>query len=149
MFSALNSRSRMFRESRIKKLNFTCHFIACGLLLLPSELLDVIRCKIANSSMKFKFIHKISVIRETFLVYFNLPHGPNRTPCDMLIQPCVTYSRMLLIAGYYLQSYITYSQDWCHLWPGVTYNLVVYRTLTGCEPQDIQNDTISLELDAN
>jgi len=126
MFSALNSRSRMFRESRIKKLNFTCHFIACGLILLPSELLDVIRCKIANSSMKFKFIHKISIIRETFLVSFNLPQGPNRTPCDMLILPCVTYSRMLLIAISNIR--IAYSHVLLVARTGVTYGQVLLIT---------------------
>jgi len=30
--------------------------------------------------MKFKFIHKISVIQETFLVFFNLLQGPDKTP---------------------------------------------------------------------
>ena len=50
-----------FRESNIKNWmfkNFTSVLIACGLILLPSELfLIVISCKIVNSSMKFKFIH--------------------------------------------------------------------------------------------
>ena len=31
----------------------------------------VISCKIFNSSMKFKFIHKISIIQEKSLVFFN------------------------------------------------------------------------------
>ena len=30
--------------------------------------------------MKFKSIHKISVIQETFLVFFNLRRGPDKTP---------------------------------------------------------------------
>src|SRR6218665_2830849 len=70
IFSALKGRRQnyklTFRESRIKKLNFTIIFIACGrcgLILLPSELFwIVISFKIANSSTKFKFIHKISLV---------------------------------------------------------------------------------------
>jgi len=49
-------------------------------MLLPSELFQsVISCKIVNSSMKFKFIHKIFVIQEKFLVFFNLLRGPDMT----------------------------------------------------------------------
>jgi len=48
-------------------------FIACGLILLPSELFRiVISCKMFKSSMKFIFIRKISVIQEKLLVFFNL-----------------------------------------------------------------------------
>jgi len=54
-------------------------FIACGLILFPSELFwIVISNKIVNSSMKFKFIHKIFVIQEKFLVFFNLLRRPDR-----------------------------------------------------------------------
>jgi len=46
-------------------------FIVFGLTLLPSEPIRiVISCKIVNSSMKSKFIHKISVIQGMFLVFF-------------------------------------------------------------------------------
>src|SRR6218665_1298089 len=69
-----------FRESSLKNRFFKFNnilFIACGLILLPSELFrNVISCKIVNSSMKFKFIHKIFVIHEQFLVFFNLLRGP-------------------------------------------------------------------------
>jgi len=40
------------------------------LILLPSELFRIIKiCKTVDSSIKFKFIHKISVIEEKFLVF--------------------------------------------------------------------------------
>ena len=56
-------------------------FIACGLILLSLELfLIVVNCKIVNISVKFKFIHKISIIHEKFLVFFNLLRGPDITP---------------------------------------------------------------------
>src|SRR6218665_267999 len=46
-------------------------------MLLPSELFWIaISSKILNSSMKFKFIHKISVIQEKSPVFFNLFRGP-------------------------------------------------------------------------
>jgi len=61
-------------------LNFSL-FIALGWILLPSELFwIVISCKIVNSSVKFKFIHNISVIQETFFRFFNLLRGPDKTP---------------------------------------------------------------------
>ena len=61
------------------KIYLTSLFIARGLLLLPSELFRiVISSKIVNSSMKFKFIHKISII-QLFLVLFNLLWGPDIT----------------------------------------------------------------------
>ena len=58
-------------------LNLTSPFIACGLILLSSEMFRiVIGCKILlTGSMKFKFIHKISVIQERLLVFFNLLRG--------------------------------------------------------------------------
>jgi len=37
----------------------------------------VIICKIVNSSVKFKFIHKVDVIHKKFLLLFNLLHGPD------------------------------------------------------------------------
>src|SRR6218665_2476255 len=56
-------------------------FVACGLILLPSGLLlIVISCKICNSSMKFKFIHKIAVIHKKFRALSNLLRGPDKTP---------------------------------------------------------------------
>src|SRR6218665_993483 len=81
--SALEGRRKNYKlniqESLVKKpnlFNFTSLFIACGLILLLSELFRiVISCKIVSSSMKFKFIHKISVILEKFLVFFNLLWG--------------------------------------------------------------------------
>ena len=39
----------------------------------------VISCKMFNSSMKFTFIHIISVIQERFLVFFNLLWGRDKT----------------------------------------------------------------------
>ena len=45
-------------------------FIASGSILLPSELFQFV---------KFKFIHKISVIQEKFHVFFNLLQGPDIT----------------------------------------------------------------------
>ena len=86
IFSALEGRIQNyqlnFRESSKKATRFhlTNLFIACGLILLPSELFRIaISCKMFNSSMKFKFIHKISVIQpmiqEKFFVFFNLLRG--------------------------------------------------------------------------
>jgi len=87
IFSALKG-WRQNCLSRIKKLNFTSFFIACGLILLQSQLFwIVISCEIANSSMKFKFIHKISVIQETFLVFFTLLWGPDKTPSGARSSP--------------------------------------------------------------
>ena len=71
-------------------------FIVCGLILLPSELFCiVISCQIVNSSMKFEFIHKISVIQEKFLVLINLLRGPDITrsrdgsgPRPRVVHPC-------------------------------------------------------------
>src|SRR6218665_2665063 len=39
----------------------------------------VISCTIFNRSIKFKFIHKISVIHKKFPVFFNLLRGPDKT----------------------------------------------------------------------
>jgi len=48
-------------------------FVACDLILLPSELFwIVISCKIVISSIKFQFLHKIGVILEKFLLLFNV-----------------------------------------------------------------------------
>ena len=71
-----------FQESSIKTDYFYLPrlFVACGLMLLPLELfLIVISCTFDNSSMKFKFIHKIFVIQEKLLVYFKLLQGPDIT----------------------------------------------------------------------
>ena len=67
-------------ESRVQKrpnlFYLTSPFIACGLILLPSELFRiVISCKIGNSSMKFKFIHKIFVLQENFNVFLTCLEG--------------------------------------------------------------------------
>jgi len=87
-FSALEGRRQNydlnFRKSSIKtenKIYATSLFVACGLILLPSELLwIVINYKIVNSSMKFKFIHEISVIQEKFLVLLICcMRGPDKT----------------------------------------------------------------------
>src|SRR6218665_1090777 len=86
IFSALEGRRKNyelnFREPSIKNyfLYSTSLFIACGLILLPSELFwIVISCNIVNSSMKFRFIHKVFVIQEKFLVFLNLLKGPDIT----------------------------------------------------------------------
>ena|SRR6218665_106457 len=72
-----------FRESNKNAICFylTSLFIACVLILLPSELFRIVvmSCKIVNSSMKFKFIRKTSVIQERFPVFFNLLRGPDIT----------------------------------------------------------------------
>ena len=39
----------------------------------------VISCKIVNRSMKFEFIHKISVIQQKFLALYKLLRGPDKT----------------------------------------------------------------------
>ena len=65
-------------ESRVLKTDFlylTSFFIACSLILLPSELFWIV---IICSSIKFKFIHKIFVIQKFFLL-FNLLRGPDIT----------------------------------------------------------------------
>jgi len=68
-----------FRESSIKNrfsLNLISLFIACSLIFLPSVLCQiVISCKIVNSSMKFKFVHKISIIQKKLLVFLNFFEG--------------------------------------------------------------------------
>jgi len=73
-------------ESGIKKRKnyLNSHLIACDLLFLgiflPTELFRlVLSCKIVNSSMKFKVIHKISVMQEKFLVFFHQFQGPDIT----------------------------------------------------------------------
>src|SRR6218665_906345 len=78
IFSALEGRRKKLLAElsgvECKKPNccfyFTSLFIASGLILLISELFRiVISCKIVNSSIKFKFIRKISVNQEKFLVF--------------------------------------------------------------------------------
>ena len=62
------------RESSIKTRLFhlISLLIACYFILLPSKLFQiVIHCKIVNSSIRFTFVHKISVIQGKFLVFFN------------------------------------------------------------------------------
>src|SRR6218665_886699 len=114
IFSALEGRRQNyepnFRELSIKteEENYlTGLFVAHGLILLPSELFRiVISCKINfNSSMKFDFIYKISIIQENFLVFFNLFRGPDITrsgtgsgprfvhPCHV---PCGDIARKVL-----------------------------------------------------
>ena len=62
------------------RIDLTSFFVACSFLLLPPELFQiVISCKIVNSLMKFKFIHKITATLEKFLVIFNLLQGPDIT----------------------------------------------------------------------
>src|SRR6218665_3336963 len=79
IFSALEGQRQNhelnFRNSSIKTRFFLFNyslFIAFGLILLPSELYRItITCKMVNNSMKFKSIHKISVIQEKFLLFLN------------------------------------------------------------------------------
>jgi len=55
-------------ESEASEADFfylTCVFVTF-LILLPSEL-QIVIIGLQNSSMKFKFIHKIAIIQETFL----------------------------------------------------------------------------------
>src|SRR6218665_2258361 len=77
IFSALESRRENYElncQETSKKPTF---FYLNSVSLLPSELSRiVISCKIVDSSMKFKFLHKISVIQEMFHVFFNLFRGP-------------------------------------------------------------------------
>jgi len=64
--------SRLWKNQNLIKF-YTSFLISYGLILLPSELFWIVihvSCKIANSSMKFKSIHKISAIQKTFLVFF-------------------------------------------------------------------------------
>ena len=73
-----------FQEPSIKTdfyIYRTSLFIACGLIVFLSLklFLVVISCKIIISSMKFKIIHKISVIQEKFLVFLNLLRGQDIT----------------------------------------------------------------------
>ena len=71
-------------------LYLTSIFTARGLILLPPELFRIVMsCKVVKSSMKFTFIHKISVIREKFLVFFNLLRGPDRTCSGANLMLCV------------------------------------------------------------
>jgi len=47
-----------------------------GLLFFLSELFRIaVSCKLVNSLMKFKVVHKISAIQEKFLDFFNLLRG--------------------------------------------------------------------------
>jgi len=71
----------------------TSPFIAHGLILLPTELFRiVISCKTVSSSMNFKFIHKILVIQEKFLAFFNLLRGPDITRPGAGFGPRVVHS---------------------------------------------------------
>ena len=89
-----------FLESSIKN-RFVFFYItsssnACGLILFPSELFRIVMsCKTDNSSTKFKYIQKISVIQEKFLVFFNLLRGPDITrpgvgSCPWAVHLCFT-----------------------------------------------------------
>ena len=61
--------------------------------------------------MKFKFIHKISVIPEKFLIFFNLLRGPDKTnsgagssprvvhPCFIIICEFPGFDSALIISG--------------------------------------------------
>src|SRR6218665_3443592 len=70
--------------------------MVCGLILLPSELFQIgICCKNVNSLMKLKFIHEISVIQETFLVFSACPEGrikllrgPDPACGPRVVHPC-------------------------------------------------------------
>jgi len=87
IFSELESQRQnyelIFWESSMKKRLFyliSFYFIACGLILLPSELFQiVISCKIVNCLMKFKFIHQALSFRRSVLSFFNLLRGPDIT----------------------------------------------------------------------
>src|SRR6218665_83741 len=109
IFSALDGQRQnyelKFRESSIKKsifLNLTSLFIDYSLIFLPSELLRiVISCKIVNSSMKFKFIHKFFLIQEKFLLFFKLLRGPDITRSGAgsgprVVHPCFTPYRSFI-----------------------------------------------------
>jgi len=82
------------------KINLARLFVVCSLILLPSELLqNVTSCKTLNSSMKFKFIHKIAVIHETFLVLSNLLQEPEiiRSGAGSgpwVVHPCIKTSSL-------------------------------------------------------
>src|SRR6218665_438639 len=60
----------------------------------------VISCKIVNNSMKFNCIHKISVILEKFLLFFNLLQVPDITARfgagsgPQVVHPCNTICTM-------------------------------------------------------
>jgi len=95
-------------ESRVYKNRFffylTSCFIACDFIFLPSKLFwIVISCKIVNSSTKFTFIHKSSVIQELFLVFYNLLRGPDIT-CSgagsgpRVMHPCYIIKQQLIVA---------------------------------------------------
>src|SRR6218665_3574823 len=108
IFSALEGQRQnyelRFQESSIKKSifkNLTSLFIDYSLIFLPSELLRiVISCKIVNSSMTFKFIHKFFLIQEKFLVFFKLLRGSDITRSGAgsgprVVHPCSNQSAML------------------------------------------------------
>jgi len=126
IFSALLGRRQNhelnFRESSIKNqfLYLTKHFIAGGLILLPSVLFRIVirLCKIVNSSMKSKFIHKISVIQEKFLVFVNLLWGPDVTRSGGWIRPvgcrlCIPVYRMPIE---FLSVFILTARWKCQIW---------------------------------
>ena len=50
-------------------------FIVCDFTLFLPELFPIVSCKIVNSTITFRSIHKISVIEENFLVFFYLLWG--------------------------------------------------------------------------
>src|SRR6218665_1940326 len=94
----------------------------------PSELLRiVISCKIVNSSMKFKFIHKIFLIQEKFLVYFKLLRGPDITRSGAGFGPRVVYPCSILSNPEILNIHVICQRStgtiswfhvcaWAHLW---------------------------------
>src|SRR6218665_3235463 len=61
--------------NKIKYIILTMIFIV-KITMQVLECRIVISCKIVDNSMKFKFLHKISVIQEMFHVFFNLLRGP-------------------------------------------------------------------------
>src|SRR6218665_3022381 len=86
----------------------TSLFDACGLILMLSALFrTVISCKIVDSSMKFKFFHKISVVQKKFLLLFKRQRGPDimrsgpdlaRGPrlCIPELHPAVNYAAVYI-----------------------------------------------------
>ena len=107
-----------FKSRVLKKpifINLASPFIACDLIFLPSELFRiVISCKIVNSSMKFKFIHIISVVQEKFLVFFNLLRGSDVTRSKAESGPraavCVS---LIFILNLLMNKRSMISQKWC------------------------------------
>jgi len=66
-YKLLSDFSKVKYQKTEIKISLTSLFVVCGLILLPSELFQiVISCQIVNSSMMSKFVHKNVSIQETF-----------------------------------------------------------------------------------